>query len=63
MTVEMSNRSKRNALDGAANMIVKLSGFPVPEVELVRPPELRTSRFDAEALEYEITMTVRPRAA
>jgi hypothetical protein len=67
MTVELpkfdhSKRFKKRSTEFLASLAASLAGAKLPEIELVGLPQLRVSRFDEEAQEWEITIKVRSKA-
>jgi hypothetical protein len=51
----------KKAVEGAVNMIRSHTGPRIPAVELIEMPNFRTTRFDEDAREYEITIKVPPK--
>jgi hypothetical protein len=61
MAVELirSKRAKKRMIAHTVTLLASQAGFNLPEIELVELPELRVSRFDEEAQEWEIAIKVR----
>jgi hypothetical protein len=58
-SVVLSKRAQKRLIENSINQAVHFAEFKLPDLELVELPLLRTTRFDEEALEYEIVFKVR----
>jgi hypothetical protein len=62
--VSLSPRSQQHLISNSINLILSsIQSALANQIEVVGSPQLRMSRFDEEVVEYELTFTLRRRAA